>query len=85
MGISSSGLRVPTPDGLPLHCMVLLVTPSTERDRHLEVLSALARAIGSDRTIQQQLYHVDSPAHAYELLHADEESEEFNYYLEDEL
>ena len=86
MGISSPGLRdIPTPDGHPLHCMVLLVTPATERDRHLEVLSALARAIGADRTIQQQLYHVDSPAHAYELLNADEQSEECNYYLEAEI
>jgi len=84
MGISSRGLRIATPDGLPVHCMVLLVTPTSERDRHLEVLSALARAIGADRTIQQQLYHAFTPAHAYELLHADEESEEFNYYLEDE-
>jgi len=81
MGISPAGLDIPTPDGAPVHCMVLLVTPSSDRDRHLEVLSALAKAIGKDRTIQQQLYHVDTPAHAYELLHADEESEEFNYYL----
>jgi len=84
MGICSDGLRIPTPDGMPVHCMVLLVTPEIDRDRHLEVLSALARAIGADRTIQQQLYHVDTPAHAYELLHADEESEEFNYYLDDD-
>lgn len=84
MGISSKGLRLKAPDGLPVHCMVLLLTPNSERDRHLEVVSALARAIGADRTIQQQLYHVDTPAHAYELLHADEESEEFNYYLDDE-
>ncbi|MHC4941186.1 MAG: cation:proton antiporter domain-containing protein [Planctomycetota bacterium] len=84
MGISSPGFRFATPDGLPVHCMVLLVTPTKERDRHLEVLSALARAIGADRTIQQQLYHAHTPAHAYELLHADEESEEFNYYLDDE-
>ena len=41
-------------------------------------------AICADRIIQQQLYHVDTPAHAYELLHADETSEEFNYYLDDE-
>lgn len=84
MGISSRGLRIATPDGLAVHCMVLLITPEAERDRHLEVLSALARAIGADRSIQQQLYHANTPAHAYELLHADEESEEFNYYLEDE-
>jgi len=77
-------LRIDTPDGLRVHCMILLVTPEAERDRHLEVLSAFARAIGRDRTIQQQLYHVDTPAHAYELLHADEESEDFNYFLEDD-
>jgi len=84
MGISSQGLKIATPDGLRVHCMILLVTPSADRDRHLEVLSTFARAIGRDRSIQQQLYHVDTPAHAYELLHADEESEDFNYFLDDE-
>jgi len=84
MGISSKGLRIETPDGARIHCMILLVTPQSERDRHLEVLSTFARAIGRDRSIQQQLYHVDTPAHAYELLHADEESEDFNYFLEDD-
>ncbi len=84
MGISSKGLRLDTPDGQPVHCIVLLLTPKSQRGRHLAVVSALARAIGGDRSIQQQLYHIDTPAHAYELLHADEESEEFNYYLDDE-
>ena len=84
MGISHDGLRIETPDGARVHCMVLLITPASERDRHLEVLSALARSIGRDRAIQQQLYHIDTPAHAYELLHADEESEDFNYFLDDE-
>ena len=46
-------------------------------------MAAFARAIGHTRNIQQQLYHADSSAHAYELLHADEESEDFNYFLED--
>ena len=84
MGISSRGLRFRTPDGVPIHCVVLLATPEGARDRHLEVLAAFARAIGSDRAVQQQLFHASSPAHAYELLHAEEESEDFNYFLEDD-
>lgn len=82
MGISREGLGFETPDGRPVHCVVVLATPDNERDRHLEVLAALARAIGSDPTIQRQLFDCKSPAHAYEILHA-EESEDFNYWLED--
>lgn len=81
MGISRRGLDLATPDGVPIHCMVLLATPRDQRDRHLEVLAALARAIGADPNIQRQLYAAATPAHAYEILHA-EESETFNYWLE---
>ncbi|MHC4669861.1 MAG: PTS sugar transporter subunit IIA [Planctomycetota bacterium] len=84
MGISSGGLDFDAPDGHPVHCMVLLATPSSQRARHLEVLAAFARAIGHTRNIRHQLYQADSSAHAYELLHADEESEDFNYFLEED-
>jgi PTS system fructose-specific IIC component len=83
MGISREGLNFESPDGLPIHCMVVLATPPTQRDRHLEVLAALARAIGTDPQVQRQLFRAKTPAHAYEILHA-EESEDFNYFLEDE-
>ncbi len=82
MGISRKGLRINTPDGKPVHCMVLLATPPSQRDRHLEVLAALARAIGSDRNIQRQVFSAKSAAHVHEILHA-EEAEDFNYFLED--
>ncbi len=82
MAISREGLAfADTPDGRPVHCIVLLATPATERDRHLEVLAALARAIGADPQVQKQLYSARSAAHVYELLHA-EESQDFNYFLE---
>ncbi len=81
MGISRRGLEVETPDGRPLHCIVLLATPPDQRERHLQVLAALARALGSDPIVQSQLFNADSPAHAYEILHA-EEAEDFNYWLE---
>ncbi len=83
MAISSEGLDLETPDGLPVHCIALLVVPPHERKRHLEVLAALARSVGSDPDIQTQLYHAHSPAHVCEILHA-EEFEDFNYFLEEE-
>lgn len=82
MGISREGLEFETPDGLPVHCMILLATPENQRNRHLEVLAAFARAIGRDPSVQNILYHAKTPAHAYELLHA-EETADFNYFLED--
>jgi Kef-type K+ transport system membrane component KefB/mannitol/fructose-specific phosphotransferase system IIA component (Ntr-type) len=81
MGLSSEGLGVSTPDNDPLHCVVLLATPAGERDRHLEVLAALARTIGADPLVQQQLYFAGSSAHAYEILHG-EDTVDFNYFLD---
>ncbi len=82
MAISREGLAFETPDGQPVHCMVLLATPLGERDRHLEVLAALARTLGADPSMQAQLYQATSAAHAYEILHGDA-TEDFNYFLED--
>ncbi len=82
MGINRDGLHFETPDGLPVHCMVLIITPMSMPERHLEVLQALSASIGRDRNIQQQLYHIDSPAHADELIHLDRQFEDWNYYLE---
>ncbi|MFP6627932.1 MAG: PTS sugar transporter subunit IIA [Myxococcota bacterium] len=82
MAISREGLDFPTPDGRPVHCMVLLGTSPEERDRHLQVLAVLARSVGNDAAFQDQLFNAGSPAHAYEILHG-EESEDFNYFLEE--
>jgi len=84
MALSRDGLEFETPDGRPVHCLVLLGTAPTERERHLQVLAALARTVGTDRAFQDQLFYSKSAAHAYELLHG-EESEDFNYFMEDAL
>jgi mannitol/fructose-specific phosphotransferase system IIA component (Ntr-type) len=83
MAISRAGLRFDTPDGLPVHCMVLLGTAPDERERHLQVLAALARTVGTDPAFQQQLFNAKTPAHASLLLHG-EESHGFNHFLEEE-
>lgn len=82
LGISSQGLHLGAPDGRPVHAILLLATPETDRTRHLEVLAAFASAITHDLNLREQLYHARSPAHAYNVLHADE-AEDLNYFLED--
>lgn len=82
MGISREGLEFGTPDGLPIRCMVLMAAPPDLSDRRIEVQSALAQSVGSDWNLQIQLFHASSPAHVYEILHA-EEAQDFNYFLDD--
>jgi len=82
LGISSRGLDLEAPDHKPVHAILLLATPQTDRKRHLEVLAAFARIITSDINLREQLYHARSAAHAYHVLHADD-AEDINYFLED--
>jgi len=80
MGLSRAGLPFETPDGRPIHCMILLATPPDQRQRHLEVLAALAKHIGTDPKMQNRLFNATSAAHAYDILHG-EEAMHFNYFL----
>jgi mannitol/fructose-specific phosphotransferase system IIA component (Ntr-type) len=82
LGISSHGLDLGAPDGLPIHAVLLLATPKADHRRHLEVLAAFATAITRDVNLREQLYHARSAAHAYDVLHADE-AEDINYFIED--
>lgn len=82
LGISTQGLDLKAPDNFPVHAVLLLATPESERSRHLEVLAAFATAITRDVNLREQLYHARSAAHAYDILHADETAE-LNYFLED--
>ncbi len=82
LGISAKGLDLDAPDGRLVHAVLLLATPESARNRHLEVLASFATAITRDGNLREQLYHSRSAAHAYEVLHADE-AEDINYFLED--
>jgi len=82
LGLSSKGLDLGAPDGRLVHAVLLLATPELERNRHLEVIAAFATAIVKDMNLVEQLYHARSPAHAYDVLHADDQAE-LNYFLEE--
>ncbi len=84
LGISSAGINISTPDDRPIHAALLLATPESDRQKHLEVLAAFATAITRDVNLREQLYHARSAAHAYNVLHADS-AEDINYFLEDAL
>ena len=82
MGICRQGLPLDSPDGAPLRCLVLLAAPAEDGGRFMEVQGVLARNLGSNGSLQLQLYNAKSPAHVYEILHA-EEFEDFNYFLDE--
>ncbi len=80
LGLSAEGLDLGAPDGRPVHAVFLLATPEDHRDRHLEILAALASTFARDPTLREQLYRARNAAHAYRILHADDAA--FNYYLD---
>ena len=82
LGISSEGLDLNAPDGRLVHAVLLLATPELERNRHLQIIAAFATAITRDTNLAEQLYHARSAAHAYDVLHADDQAE-LNYFLEE--
>ncbi len=82
LGLSAKGIDLDTPDGNVVHAVLMLATPESSRKRHLEILAAFATAITRDLSIREQLYSANSPAHAYEVLHADD-LKDLNYFLED--
>lgn len=82
IGINARGLDFETPDGRPVHCVVLLLSSPDEPERHLQLLAMIAGSIGSDPAIQAQLFNARTPAHAYEVLHH-EDAAEFNVFLEE--
>lgn len=84
MGLAPLGLPLATPDGLPVRCIVLVLAPEGHDGRHLEVLASLVRAVGKDAELRSALCVAPSPAHAYDLLHAEESTEEFNHFVEDD-
>ncbi|MCA9620303.1 MAG: PTS sugar transporter subunit IIA [Myxococcales bacterium] len=83
LGISNEGLDFDAPDGKKVHAVLLLATPEADRKRHLEILAAFARAITRDPALREQLYHARNAAHAYQILHAEDGAEHFNYFLDE--
>ena len=82
LGISSKGLDFDAPDGRLVHAVVLLATPKSNDKRHLQVISAFATAIMRDANMAEQLYHSRSAAHAYDVIHANDQAD-LNYFLEE--
>lgn len=83
IGISKDGLNIETPDGRPIHCMVLLATPESQRGRHVEVLAALSKSILTEPSLQTLFFEAETAAEASEILHA-EEFAGYNYFLAEE-
>jgi len=81
MAISRQGLGFKTPDGLPIQCMVLMAATRDQMSRYHEAQAVLARTLTADWSLRIQLYNSRTPAHVYEILHAEDFSD-FNYFLD---
>ena len=84
LGISREGFHWETPDGRPIHAILILATPPEQKDLHIEVLAAFAMAMSADG-VREQLFHARSAAHAYDVLHGTDVADSFNYFLDDHL
>jgi len=62
IGISRTGLKDKTPDGIPLHIICLLLTPSTIAKLYLQTLSGLAR-LGRTPGILEKLLSIRNRNH----------------------
>lgn len=81
LGISRRGLDFGASDSRKVHAVLLLATPESSRQQHLEILAAFVSAITQNDNLREQLYHARSAAHAYQIIHSDDA--DFNYFLED--
>lgn len=68
LGRSTQGVDWDCPDGLPAHLIFLLLTPAGANDVQLEILAALARALGSEDA-RGRLRHATNGHDVWMVLH----------------
>jgi mannitol/fructose-specific phosphotransferase system IIA component (Ntr-type)/Kef-type K+ transport system membrane component KefB len=83
LGLSSRGLDLGAPDGQPVHAVLVLLIPASQRHHHLEILAALAMLLTSRPELRERLFHAPTAAHAHKLLNPVDEVG-FNYFREPE-
>lgn len=68
LGLIRPPLTMPTPDGIPVTCMILLATAEDRREHHVEVLATIARTIGMNDEVRQRLYAAPDAEAAWAVL-----------------
>ncbi|EDM27202.1 probable fructose specific permease-possibly phosphotransferase system component [Lentisphaera araneosa HTCC2155] len=79
LAVCTPGVEFESMDDEPVEIIVMLATPESQREAHLEILSVLGRML-SDATIREQILKANCAASIYEIIHS-EEAETFNYFL----
>ncbi len=81
VGVSREGIPSSQPGGEPVHIIILIATPESQRDRHLEVLRAVSLLFGRHQDTRDAILSARTPWQVYELLQR-EEVAGYNPYLE---
>lgn len=80
LGISKEGILFDD-DSPPVHLIILIVTPTNHRDKHIKVLSSVTRML-TNEVVRVGLFNAKSASQAYEII-SSEELETFNYFLDE--
>lgn len=82
VGIFKKGLDYVSPiSDEPVKIVVLMVTPENDYDRHLKVLSAIAKIFGKTPYLKQKLLRARSASEVYELI-TEKDLDEHNYFID---
>ncbi len=68
MGISPEGIDFKAVDGALCHILVLLISPASEPDKHLKLLSRITKLL-SDGKLRSALMEAGTPEEVLEILH----------------
>ncbi len=68
MAISRGGFDFATPDGEPVHCILLIGYPKEERSRRDRVFALLGHTLGHDAQVRHALSNASSASDVYEVL-----------------
>ena len=79
LGLLESPVDFGAPDGEPARLVIMIATPESQKQRHLEVIAAITRML-RDESIRSKLYEAESSEEIHEIIDS-EEAETFNYFL----
>jgi len=79
LGLLEPPVDFGAPDGEPARLVILIATPESQKQRHLELIAAITRML-QHQDIREQLFAASTSERIHEIIDS-EEAETFNYFL----
>lgn len=79
LGLMEPPIDFGAPDGKPARLVIMIATPESQKQRHLEVIAAITRMLRNE-SIRSKLYEAETSEEIHEIIDS-EEAGTFNYFL----